>query len=104
METLNLRSTGQNVPEEQAYTNTFARYGWKIDLGRLNYFLAMELETKQQFLTKFQFAIKNKSNWRSPVSIFDEISGYKVPRPEFDAKAIAKEWLSQKSTAQSGVD
>jgi hypothetical protein len=100
LEHLNLRSQGVEIPEEQVYANTFARYGWEIDSNRLNHFLTMDLEAKQQFLTKFQFAMKNKSSWRSVVSIFDQISGYKASDPEIDAKAIAEEWLSQESTVQ----
>jgi hypothetical protein len=104
LETWNLRSNGIDVPEEQAYTNTFARYRWEIDSKRLNYFLAMDTPSKQQFLNKFNFAMKNKSEWRSAVSIFDEITGYKVPRTEIDAKAIAREWLSLEETTLSFVE
>jgi hypothetical protein len=95
LENLNLRSLGYDIPIEQVYANTFARYGWEIDENRLNYFLAMDAESKQQILAKFQFAMKHKSEWRSAVSIFDEISGYQAPRPEIDAKAIAREWLEE---------
>jgi hypothetical protein len=104
LEHLNLRSQGVEIPEEQVYANTFARYRWEIDSKRLNYFLAMDTPSKQQFLNKFNFAMKNKSDWRSAVSIFDEITGYKVPRTEIDPKAIAREWLSLEQTTLSLVD
>ncbi|MCC5616600.1 hypothetical protein LC605_16280 [Nostoc sp. CHAB 5836] len=84
---------GESTPllEEQYREN-------QIDSKRLNYFLAMDTPSKQQFLNKFNFAMKNKSEWRSAVSIFDQITGYKVPRTEIDPKAIAREWLSLEET------
>ncbi|BAY20096.1 hypothetical protein NIES21_59660 (plasmid) [Anabaenopsis circularis NIES-21] len=93
IEKLNLRSLGYDVPIEEVYATAFARCGWEIDENRLNYF--MRLEDKQEILTKVQFAMKHKSNWRSAQFIFDEITGYKVPRPEFDSKAIAQQWLKE---------
>ena len=46
-------------------------------------------------MTKFSFAMRNKTLWRSPASVFDEISGYRVPTSQIDAKTIAREWLAQ---------
>ncbi|WP_341531394.1 hypothetical protein WKK05_37415 (plasmid) [Nostoc sp. UHCC 0302] len=95
LETLNLRSNGLDIPPEQACINAFARYDWQIDSGRLDYFVQLDKDAKQQFMTKFGFAMRNKTLWRSATSVFDEISGYRVPTSQIDAKAIAREWLAQ---------
>lgn len=44
--------------------------------------------------------MKNKAAWRSAVSIFDEISGYKPQRPLIDVKAIARQWLTEEQPAK----
>jgi hypothetical protein len=90
LENLNLRSQGVEIPEEQVCANTFARYGWSIDENRLNYFLFMDAEGKQQFLAKFQLAMRNKSSWRSAQSIFDDVSGYQAPCPQTDVRSMAQ--------------
>jgi len=100
IENLNLRSQGVEIPIKQVYANTFARYGWEIDEHRLNYFLAMDEDQKQQFLAKFRFSMRNKSHWRSAVSIFDDISGYKTTQPHLDSKAIARQWLTEQQSEQ----
>lgn len=95
LQNLSLRSMGEQIPVEQVYKNTFARYGYEIDDNRLSYFL--KLEQKREVLNKFSFAVKNKSAWRSPVSIFDEITGYQSSSSQqIDSKAIARQWLEGK--------
>jgi hypothetical protein len=101
LENLHLRSIGTEIPLEQVYKNTFARYGWDIDERRLNFFVAMDEEIKKQFLARFQFAMKSKSSWHSLQAIFDDISGYQSPRPTVDVKAIARQWLNEESQSQS---
>ncbi len=104
LENLHLRSIGVEIPRVQVYKNTFARYGWEIDEQRLNFFVAMDEETKKQFLARFQFALKNKSSWHSPQIIFDDISGYQAPRPTVDVKAIARQWLSEHEHSISSLE
>ncbi|MBE9053545.1 hypothetical protein IQ243_24695 [Nostocales cyanobacterium LEGE 11386] len=95
LENLSLRSIGVEIPIQQVYANNFARYDWQIDDNRLHFFLNMDEDNKKEFLAKFHFAIKTKSNWHSPQSIFDEISSYKTPLPETDFKAVARQWLTE---------
>ncbi|MBD2364664.1 hypothetical protein H6G36_26410 [Anabaena minutissima FACHB-250] len=101
LEKINLLAQGEVIPTQEIYAGMFARYAWQIDERRLNFFLAMDEETKQQVLAKFKFAMKTKSNWHSPQGIFDDITSYQPPVSPIDVKAIAHQWLAEESQSQA---
>lgn len=93
---LSMQAAGKEISEQQLALNMFVnKWKWQIDPERLNYYLSLSQEAKQQFQNKFGYAMRHSPSWKSAVTNFDRITGYQAPPPEIDSQAIAKEWLKE---------
>jgi hypothetical protein len=86
--------TKQQLSDQQSALNMFVlKWGWQIDLDRLQHYLSMHRADRTQFCLRFNFAVSH-SPANSAMTHFDCLTSYSAcGKPVREETVAVKEWL-----------